>query len=151
MPKEFRHKGLGFLYPDNWVLDEEEWLAGHRSVTVHAPGGGFWSVAFYPPETDPQELAQTAVRTMQSEYKGVEAETVQETVAERELIGYDFAFFYLDFIVAAKIRCIRTDRFTLAVFCQAEDREFETIGPVFQAMTTSLVQSIRPLRYDWPD
>ena len=39
----------------------------------------------------------------------------------------------------ATVRCFRRPRATYAVFCQAEDREFEQLGAVFRAMTASLL------------
>ncbi len=78
-------------------------------------------------------------------------EKIRENVAGRELFGYDLAFFYLDLITQAQVRCLQTDRHTLVIFCQAEDRQFEKLTPVFKAILTSLIQSIKPLRYGWPD
>ncbi len=59
--------------------------------------------------------------------------------AGRSLVGYDLNFFFLDLTNTARIRCVGTERATYTVFCQAEDREFERIEPVFRAMTTSLL------------
>ncbi|MCS7239339.1 MAG: hypothetical protein NZ899_13890 [Thermoguttaceae bacterium] len=151
MPLEYRFEGLGFFYPDNWSLQEEPRWGGEHAVVLYPPDGGFWSVSFHPRQVDPEKLAESAVTAMKEEYKGIDVEPVRETVAGWELIGYDLAFFYLDFIVCAQVRCIRTDRHTLVVFCQAEDRQFERLTPVFKAILTSLIQSIKPLRYGWPE
>lgn len=120
---------------------------GQRSVTVYSPGGGFWSLCVYPNSADPRQLAKAALAAMQEEYEGVEAEEIQESINGRKLVGYDFNFFFLDLTNTATVRCIRTDRATYAIFYQAEDSEYDKIGEVFRAMTTSFVQSIRALRY----
>ena len=139
MPLKFEKLGISFQYPDNWTLDEEDALAGRRSVTVYSPGGAFWSVAAYPRSADPARLAKAAVEAMKQEYEGLEAEETREALAGRELIGYDLNFYYLDLINTAQIRCLRTQRTTYTVFCQAEDREFDRIELVFRAMTASLL------------
>jgi len=147
MPRQWRFEGVSFQYPDNWSLDEEPMTSGDRSVTVYTPGGGFWSLCIYPRSADPKQLARAALAAMQEEYEGLEAEEIQENISGRELIGYDLNFFYLDLTNTATVRCLQTDRATYAIFCQAEDREYDRVAEVFRAMTTSFVRSIRTLRY----
>jgi len=149
MPAEFRKLGISFQYPDNWALDEEDALAGRRSVTVCSPGGAFWSVSVHPRSTDPAMLAKAAVDAMKAEYDDLETEEIQETIAGRQTIGYDLSFYCLDLTSTASVRCIRTDRATYTVFCQAEDREYDKVRAVFLAMTTSLLSNLRSLnRWD---
>lgn len=145
MPAKFDKLGISFEYPDNWTLDEEDALAGRDSVTVYSPGGAFWSVAVHPGSADPAELAKAAVDAMKEEYPEVEAEETREALAGREMIGYDLNFYYLDLTNTARVRCLRMGRSTYAIFCQAEDREFERIELVFQAMTTSLLRRLEGL------
>ena len=142
MPLKFEKLGISFQYPDNWTLDEEDALVGRRSVTVYSPGGAFWSVAAHPRSADPARLAKAAVEAMRQEYEGLEAEETREALVGRELIGYDLSFYYLDLTNTAQIRCLRTQRTTYTVFCQAEDREFDRIDLVFQAITASLLSGV---------
>lgn len=146
MPAEFKKLGISFQYPDNWALDEEDALAGRKSVTVCSPGGAFWSVSVHPRSTDPARLAKAAVDTMKAEYDELEAEETQETIAGRQMIGYDLNFYCVDLTSTASVRCIRTDRATYIVFCQAEDREYDKVHAVFLAMTTSFVNNLKPLK-----
>ena len=139
MPATYEKMGIRFLYPDNWSLDEQDALDDNPQVAVYSPGGAFWSVALHPRETDPSELAGAALRTLKSEYDDSEAEPVTEDIGGRLIDGYDLSFFYLDFTNTALIRSFRTDHNTCLILCQAEDREFDVVGPVFQAITTSLL------------
>ena len=148
MPAEFHKLGVAFQYPENWTLDEEDALAGRESVTVYSPVGAFWSISVHPSSADPRRLAKAAVDAMRAEYAELEAEETQETIAGRETVGYDLSFYYLDLTSTASVRCIRTDRATYAVFCQAEDRDFDKVEAVFRAMTTSFFQNLKPLRWD---
>ena len=142
MPAKFSRMGISFQYPDNWTLDEEDALAGRQSVTVYSPGGAFWSVALHPPSADPEKMARAAVDVMRQEYGEVEVDAARETLAGHELIGFDLGFYFLDLINSARVRSVQIDRTTYTVFCQAEDREFEKLSLVFQAITVSLLGGV---------
>ena len=144
MPTEFNKLGISFLYPDNWTLDEEDALAGRKSVTVYSPGGAFWSISAHPRSADPARLAKVAAEAMKEEYEDLEAEQSQETIAGCELLGYDLSFYCLDLTNTASVRCFRTHRATYTVYSQAEDREFEAVRAVFLAMTTSFLGNLKP-------
>jgi hypothetical protein len=139
MPAVYDKLGVRFLYPDNWTLDEEEALRGNSSVTVHSPGGAFWSLVVHPDGVDPDELAATALRALKAEYPDAEAEPASEQINGRSIRGYDLNFFWLDLTNTALIRAFRTAGASCLVLCQAEDREFEQLAPVFRAITTSLL------------
>jgi hypothetical protein len=145
MPAQFRQFGLSFLYPDNWVVDREDTPLGGKSVTIYSPGGGFWSVAIHAESADPLKLADAAVETMKQEYKDLEIEEVQETVAGKEMVGYNMNFFLFDFTNTAQIRSLTHNHNTYTIFYQAEDHEFEQISEVFRAMTVSLLKGFSEL------
>ncbi len=147
MPAVFDKMGIHFQYPENWTLDEQDALAGNRSVTVYSPGGAFWSVGIHPRSTDPSRLAQAAVRAMSEEYEGMESEEARETIAGWDLVGYDLNFFYLDLTNTAKVRCVRADQATYSIFCQGEDREFDALRRVFEAITVSFLSTLKHLRW----
>ncbi|MGD0896891.1 MAG: hypothetical protein ABR915_03580 [Thermoguttaceae bacterium] len=142
MPAIFQKLGISFQYPENWTLDEQDARAGRGSVTVYSPGGAFWSVAVHSQPADPAEMSQLALDAMRQEYEGLEVEEAHETIAGHDLTGYDLNFFYLDLISTSGIRSLRVGRTTYTIFYQAEDREFDRVRRVFEAMTTSLLQGI---------
>ncbi|MCC6125950.1 MAG: hypothetical protein IT426_13375 [Pirellulales bacterium] len=145
MPAHFNRYGVSFQYPDNWSLDEEEMEElpeENHSVTVYSPGGAFWSVTVHPRHSDPRKLIAAAVKALREEYEGLEVEEVEETCLNRDLIGYDCNFFCLDLTNTAQIRGLRNQIATYVIFCQAEDREFESLRKVFQAMTFSLLKAM---------
>ncbi len=141
MPAVYDNLGIRFLYPDNWTLDEQEAIAGNRSVSVYSPGGSFWSITLYPASSDPRELASTAVATLKEEYQGTEAEPVSESFGEQTLAGYDVSFFFLDLTSTALVRAFRMGDTSCLILCQAEDQEFEQLEVVFRAITTSLLSA----------
>ncbi|REK15835.1 MAG: hypothetical protein DWQ37_08440 [Planctomycetota bacterium] len=139
MPAQYDKLGIRFLYPDNWTLDEEEALAGNRSVSVHSPGGAFWSITLHDASIDPGELVSAALATLKEEYQDGEATPASDKIGGEAISGYDLNFFYLDLTNTALIRGFRAGNASCLVLCQAEDREFAAVEPVFRAMTTSLL------------
>lgn len=142
MPAKYEKLGICFQYPENWTLDELDAMEGRQSVTVFSPGGAFWSVAVHPGTTDLDQLARAAVQAMRDEYSEVEAEEAREAIGGHEMTGYDLNFFYLDLTNTAQIRCLKTERATYSIFCQAEDHEFDQIDRVFRAITASLLSGL---------
>jgi hypothetical protein len=143
MPAVYDKLGIRFSYPDNWTLDEEEALAGNRSVAVYSPGGAFWSITLHAPRVDPAQLAATALATLKEEYAEAESVAVAEEIQGHSVEGYDLNFIYLDLTSTALIRGFRTDTASCLVLCQAEDRELEQVAPVFRAITASLLSDER--------
>lgn len=143
MPAKFDSLGISFQYPDNWTLDDSDALLGRKSVTVFSPGGAFWSVTIHSELAEPAKLAAAVIEAMRQEYQGLEAQEAHETMAGRDLTGYDLAFYCLDLTNTARVRSFRAGHSAYTVFCQAEDREFEQVQRVFQAMTTTLLAGLK--------
>ena len=116
-------------------------------MTVYSPGGAFWSVAIHSGAANPAKLAATVVDVMKQEYQGLEAQETEESVAGRELVGYDLAFYCLDLTNTAHVRSLRFAHTTYTIYCQAEDREYERVKKVFEAMTITLLSNLKDLRY----
>ncbi len=140
MPVEYKRSGIHFLYPENWKIAEDQLDKGIRSVTIQAPGGAFWSVDLHPHERNSRTLAAQVLQTLRQEYGDLEAEPVQERIGGLEAAGYDMQFYCLDFIVSARLRSMCAPNGTIILLCQAEDREFERLEPVFRAMNESIFQ-----------
>ncbi len=147
MPAQFNSLGISFQYPDNWTLDDSDALLGRKSVTVYSPGGAFWSVAIHSGVAEPAKLAAAVVDTMKKEYQGLEAHEIEESVVGHELFGYDLAFYCLDLTNTAHVRNLRFAHTTYTIYCQAEDREYERVKKVFEAMTITLLNGLK----DRPD
>ncbi|MFM8733628.1 MAG: hypothetical protein ACKOC8_00285 [Pirellulales bacterium] len=135
----FDRFGLAFDYPDNWTIDTDDAADRYSTVTVYAPGGGFWSISGHAPGGDPLELAAAVVGQMKKEYQDLDAEEAADDLADRRLAGFDMNFYCLDLTNTAQVRTLETPDAIYLIFCQAEDREWEEISPVFAAMTTSFV------------
>ena len=138
----FRRLGLDFSYPDSWSVDTDDARDGRAAATVYAPDGGFWSVSGHAAGGRPVELAEAVVAEMRDEYRDLDAEHAVDDVAGRTLEGFDLNFYCLDLTNTAQVRTLATPAAVWLFFCQAEDREWDRIAPVFAAMTTSFVRGL---------
>jgi hypothetical protein len=138
MPAIFDNQSIRFQYPENWSLDESE--VSENTVTVYSPGGAFWSLVWRDLSEDPHELAVEALQALKKEYPETESEPANDVIGGGELSGFDVSFYYLDLINTALIRAFRTPTASCLLLCQAEDREFRELEPIFQAMTASILE-----------
>jgi hypothetical protein len=138
----FDRFGLAFDYPDNWSVDTSDAEGRFAAVTVYAPEGGFWSVSGHAAGGDPAALSQAVLEEMKREYRDLDSERADEVVAGRTLAGLDMNFYCLDLTNTAQVRTLATPGAVWLLFCQAEDREWDRIAPVFAAMTTSFVRGL---------
>lgn len=139
MPATYDKLGIRFIYPENWKLDESEVLDGDGTVSVYTPGGGFWTVIMHPAGVDPDELIDAAVVAMRAEYDELDADEFHETINGHDVACCGMNFFCLDLTNTAVARSFATAEGTLLVMCQADDREYEEVGIVFDGMTRSLL------------
>ena len=138
----FHRLGIDFSYPDSWSLDTDDARDGRTAVTVLTPEGGFWSVSGHAPGGRAADLAEAVVAQMRDEYRDLDAEPTTDEVAERTLPGFDLNFYCLDLTNTAQVRTLETPAAIWLLICQAEDREWDRVAPVFAAMTTSFVRGL---------
>ena len=138
----FDRFGLAFDYPDNWSVDISDSGGRHAAVTVQSPEGAFWSVSGHAPGGDTSELAAAVLGQMTDEYRELDSETAEDEVAAHRLLGYDMNFYCLDLTNTAQVRTLETPAAIYLLFCQAEDRDWDRLAPVFAAMTASFVAGL---------
>lgn len=147
MTSEYIKHGIRFQYPENWEIEENEAALECQTVSLYSPSGAFWAVSTHPRSADPHQLLEAATEAMQNEYQQVEFVEITETIADHTLVGRDINFFCLDLTSTARVRCLRGDQATYTIFYQAEDQDFDENAPLFLAMTTSFLNSVRNLNY----
>jgi hypothetical protein len=139
MTASYDKAGLRFLYPENWKITEEHLTEPPLSVTIESPGGGFWVVMVYDEDIEPAMLVDQAVESMRDEYEEVEISPFERPFGEVAATGRDLWFYCLDFVVHSRVFVVRGLGKTMLTMWQAEDRDFESLEPVFNAMLTSLL------------
>ncbi len=144
MPSAFEQSGLHFEYPENWTLD-----AGSddqvEQVVVSSPNTGFWHLSKYSQGAELEPLFDEALAALRAEYPGMETELSTESgqsVEGRPMLAYNVNFICLDLTNTCWLRGFETHDATYLLLCQAEDREFAQVAPVFQAMLASLLRHL---------
>lgn len=138
----FHRFGLAFDYPSNWIVETDDSEGRYAAVTVYSPGGAFWSISGHAAGGDALTLASAIVDQMRDEYRELDCEPGDDTVDGHTLVGFDLNFYCLDLTNTAQIRTLTTADAIYLMLCQADDREWDRVAPVFAAMTTSFVASL---------
>src|SRR5690348_12517864 len=108
MPAVYESFGVRFLYPENWSISEEEIEEWPRTVTLQSPETSFWTLLVYPPDQVPRKIVEELIGSIREIYEDLEVLPTKESIGDTLLKGVDIAFFYLDLLVEAKIRCVKT-------------------------------------------
>ena len=143
MTAVFEQSGIRFLYPENWELDNRDDTGSPWSVSVHSPSGAFWSITVYDGAANLHELCDATLQAVEEDYQqsSFEYTGTQEQIAGQTTTGYDIRFFFLDFLISAQIHTFHLAGQCCVVLYQGEDRDFEQLEQVFQAITYSLFGS----------
>jgi hypothetical protein len=145
MPAVFENFGVRLMYPDNWQITDLDAVGMPYAFTLQSQETAYWTLYVYPPGHEVRPKVKEIVESLQDEYKEVEVLPMEEKIGDTTTKGVDLAFFYLDLLVEAKIRTLRTPSATLIWHYQAESREFEEREPVFKAIAISMLQQLVPL------
>ena len=74
--------------------------------------------------------------------ESAESNPVVEAMGRFNAVGHDTFFFCLDLLITNRMRCVESGNHKLLITWQAENREFDTIEPVFRAITISLLSEL---------
>ena len=141
MPSVFEQSGLRFEYPDNWTIDQAT-AEQVEQIVVSSPNTGFWHLTKYAVGTELEPLFDEALAALRTEYPDMETEPAANELEAQLLSGFDVNFICLDLTNTCWLRGFQTSGATYLLMCQAEDREFAQVSPVFQAMLASLLRNL---------
>ena len=144
MPKTYSGLGLQCLYPDNWTLHEDAGDGESAGFLLESAEAAFFSVTQYPWTCSPREVVERAGEAVREEYPDCEIEPVESGLSIGDSRAVEIRFFLLDLLVVSKLRAFSLNRQTFLVQQQAEDRSYEQLEAVFDAMLHSIVQSLDP-------
>jgi len=142
MPAQYDRNGLKFLYPDNWVLSDQNDTELPRVISLETPDGAIWSAHLFAPESDPDFLIKDTVTALEETYPDLEVSAAEQAFPKHPGAAIETVFFCLDFLVRIKLMTMQTSQYQVMAWYQAEDREFDKQEPIFHAVTTSLMQSL---------
>jgi hypothetical protein len=137
MPLQFAERGLRFQYPESWRLEREDADDGW-TVSVQSPRTAFLMISVNEEMPSTDQVAQTALEALRSEYPDLEADDCTDTVAGQPAVGHDIQFFSLDLTNTCWMRSFYSETGTVLVMWQANDLELPADEPVLQAICASL-------------
>ena len=133
----FQADGIRFQYPDNWQLTREDAQTGW-TVSVQSPATAFFILTFAEEMPEVGAVAETVLEALRADYPDLEAEPALESLAGQPAMGHDITFFSLDLTNTCHSRCFYSDAGTILLIWQANDLEWDAVGPVFRAICASL-------------
>lgn len=136
MPEKYEGLGFSLLYPETWKLDED---SEADAVSFETSSGSFLTITACDDLTTAFEQAAGAMR---AEYDEIEEEAVDSTLAGHHLEGVVQRFVYLDLIVASRLLRLDLGEKKYLIQIQGEDSELDRQHRVFEAILTSMCQSI---------
>jgi hypothetical protein len=137
MSKQFQEDGISFSYPESWHLEREE-AEGGWTVSLQSPGTAFLTVTLDFNMPDTQEVAETVLEALKSEYPTLESSPTIDTLAGQMAVGHDIQFFSFDLTNSCWTRSLFAATGTVLVLCQTNDLELEEYEPVMKAICASL-------------
>jgi hypothetical protein len=135
--KVFEEGGISFRYPDNWRLEREE-AEGGWTVSLQSPDTAFMVISCDETMPPAEDVAETTLEALRSEYPELEADDQVETVAGQMAVGHDIRFFSFDLTNTCWTRSFLTEEGTVLVMCQTNDLELDGNGRVLKAICESL-------------
>ena len=107
-----------------------------------APSGAFWSLLIFDRSKNAEQLMLECLKNIEEQYESMESSPISETVGGFAALGHDTFFFYLDLLITNRMRCITQGDFHFLIIWQAENREFDKLEPVFQAITIGFLAGL---------
>jgi hypothetical protein len=137
MPQQFDDRGVHFQYPEGWRLEREDGETGW-TVSVQSPQTAFLLISVDEGMPSTEEVAETALEALRSEYPELEADDRVDTIAGQPALGHDIQFFSFDLTNTCWTRAFYSEVGTVLVMWQANDLELDAYEPVLRAMCASL-------------
>jgi hypothetical protein len=139
MIAHYEKTGIHFAYPENWSVVDEQLDQWPHGVSVQSPNGAYWDLRVFPARMGLSQVSEQALGAMRGEYADLESEPVIEELFDVEAVGYNLDFFCMDLLVTSQIRSFHVGDRTYLLICQAENRDFDALRRVFDAITKSLL------------
>jgi hypothetical protein len=137
MSSHFEHDGISFQYPENWKLEREDSESGW-TVTLQSPTTAFLLLCYDEDMPTIEEVLQTTVEALRSDYEDLELEDEVENIAGQPAVGYDIQFTSLDLTNTCWLRTFQTDDATILLMWQATDLDMDEAEPVLRAICASM-------------
>ena len=140
MPTRYDNLGVRFQYPENWELISERGGFYPHEVSLASPGTAMWTLNIYDAITAPEDVLDEVLSVLQGEFGEIESDRVDGEIEGVPIQRDEIDFFLREKIVHCESTVLQLGGRTLLILCQAEDREFAELAPVFHAMAASMIR-----------
>lgn len=135
--------GFDFLYPDGWEIQKDDDADWPRTVSVHSPTGAFVSMTLYVKSTEPPDLLDQTLAALRNEHDEIELHSTKSSVPGfHDVVAYDADFYCLDLVISARVCQYEAGDFVLMTMYQGENRDFDELLPVFDAVSLSTLKNL---------
>lgn len=129
--------GVRFLYPEGWTIQEES-NDEQTTITVQSPATAYWTVSLFEGHHDPEQIAESVLQAYGEMYQDLEVQEPDVLVQGIPVVARELDFVCMDLLSSALMIIFHTERQTVLVIYQAEDREMEQVRTQLEEMTQSL-------------
>jgi len=141
MTATFDRFGVRFDYPENWTVEQTDEGPGAQMVSVNSPETAFLQATIRAADEDLEPLFDEALSVLRKEYEEIEVEPANDQIDGVEIMGFSVHFFWLGLMNTCWLGGIKRPEATYLIMCQAEDREYDRVNLVFQAMLVSMFRN----------
>lgn len=131
----FANYGIRFAYPDVWNLEEES-DGPDKLITISSSDTCFWMTRIMPSCPAPQDVVESCLQGFE-EYDDLEQTTPAARLAGMPATARDLTFFCFDMPTYAGLRCVRITDFSVLVWWQAVQSDWDELGPQLARVTAS--------------
>lgn len=131
--------GVRLIYAEGWKVTEDDLNSEPRTLSFQSPNGGTWELMLYRDHRDLDDLTDEALAVMREEYDQLETTPYKTVFGDVDAKGHEIYFYHLDLLIRCRIVAAPFGDQTVLLLLQAEDRDFDDLEPVFQAMATTLL------------
>jgi hypothetical protein len=130
--------GVQFRYPSHWMIQEES-SPEQTTVSVESPGTAYWTLSLFGDRPDPELIVDSVVSAYEEMYDELDVDESDAQVLGVPAVARDLDFVCLDLVSSTSLLVFQTMNNTVLVLFQGEDRELETVRPVLESITRSLM------------
>lgn len=130
--------GVQFRYPRSWEMQEES-SPDQTTFTIQSAGTTYWTLSLFDERPSPEQVVTSVMKAYEDLYEDLDIYEPDVQVMGIPAIAREIDFVCLDLVSTAGLIVFQTERRTVLITYQGEDRELETTRPLVDSITQSLV------------
>lgn len=141
MTKTFADEQIELLFPENWELSDHS-TANIKQISIQSEKTAVWDFYAFEDRFGAEDVLREFVASLVEQYEEFESQPIEIEFGGSDLPGLEAHFYCGDLLAMSHIFALQSGNAVWIVNYQAENREFDSSLPVFQAITTGLLRNI---------